>query len=309
MGKCIQLTKQLITGIIHTKNEERNVAQAINSLRQIADEIVVADMNSADRTREIAEELGARVISVPDYGIPEPAFEISYSAAKHPWIFRLDADEILPKSLAAKLLEVANGGDWDVVEIPYLNFFIGRPLLHTGWGPVSDRHTRFFRKSKLQTSSSRVHTEDTFSADARLLKLEPEISTSVWHFNYLDWSHFLEKLNRYTTAEATAIIDSGKSFGGRQLLRACIKEFAWRYLRRRGYKDGYRGAVLTFLMVTYRVAIYAKLRQLREVGDRDSIQRIYADVADGSAEALPGHRITSSVASPPGRPCVVRLPE
>lgn len=287
------MRKQLITGIIHVKNEERNIEQAILSLRQIADEIIVADMCSVDSTAKIAEALGARVIAVQDYGIPEPAFKTSYAAATHPWIFRLDADEILPATLATQLLASVDSGKWDVVEIPRLNFFFGSPLLHTGWGPISDRHTRLFRKSALAAASSAVHTADAFYPQARVLKLSPEIEASIWHFNYLDWSHFIEKLDRYTTVEAQALAESGQTLRRRALVWVCGKEVLWRYFRRRGYKDGYRGAVLTLLMVAYRVTTYAKWRQLTEVGDRESIRRHYADVAAAIAKAVTVGKVIS----------------
>lgn len=281
-----------ITGIIHTKNEERYISQAIASLRQVADEIIVADMASTDRTVEIAESEGARVVRVPDFGHMEPALKLSYAAASYDWIFRLDADELLPAGLAETLREAVDSESWDAVLIPWLNFFFGRPLLHSGWGPSTDRHLRLFRKSALIPRLGRIHEVEVPRPDARILTLSAIPECSVWHFNYLDWSHFLEKLDRYTSVEARSLLERGEFIRLPRLMWLCVGEAGWRYIYRKGFKDGYRGAVLSLLMVVYRVMTYAKLRQFREVGDRASIQQLYSKIASGEAEAFPGQRIT-----------------
>jgi len=261
------------------------IAQAINSLLGFVDEVVVADMASSDDTAQIAEHLGARVIAVPDFGYVEPARQLAVDAATFDWIFVLDADEIVPPTLAAEVRRIAARNEADVVSIPYLNFMIGRTIRHTGWDPESDRHLRFFRRNSIVLSGG-IHIPWQIVHEARVVSLPATDELSIHHFNYSDWSQFISKMNRYTSIEANQLLGNNTPIRFHRVFWACFKEFGVRYILRRGYRDGYEGFVLSCLMVTYRLLVAAKSMQLAQRGNDVAIQSQYMSwakaVADGS---------------------------
>ena len=267
-----------ISAIIHTKNEAANIATAIESVRRLTDDVLVADMASSDDTRSIAASLGARVLEVPDFGYVEPARHLALEATEGDWIFILDADEVLPRPLIARLQQIAAAGEADVVRMSRRTYMMGAPLTGSGWSLARDRQIRFYRRGSL-SHRDEIHSVPDLADGARLLELPAEIDLAIVHFNYLGWDHFVEKLNRYTDIEARQIFATGGHIPRRDMLRQARREFWDRFVRDRGYRDGYRGFVLSWLMAGYRLLTFAKVRQLHEAGDTAAIALGYGEVA------------------------------
>ncbi|NHC16635.1 glycosyltransferase family 2 protein, partial [Motilibacter deserti] len=236
------------------------------------------DMHSDDRTVEIARSLGARVEFFERTGFMEPARAFGVEQATGEWIVRLDADELIPSTLAARLRQVAQTGEADRVTMSCRNFLLGRQLQGTGWQMSADRHTRFFRKGSLGFDD-RIHARPEF-VSGRDLELPPTEDYAIVHFNYRDVSEFLAKLDRYTTVEARQAAEQGRSRSLLSFAKPAIREAYWRYGRARGFREGWRGAALSWLMLTYRVTTWAKLRELEETGGRASIEATYAQEAE-----------------------------
>ncbi len=270
-----------ISVVINTLNEENNLPNALKSVMTWADEIIVVDMYSEDRTVEIAKKYGARVYYHERVGFVEPARNYAIKQAKYEWILILDADEMVPFELSKRLQEIAFKDEADVVALPWLNFLLGAPIMHTSWGPEQDNHKRFFKKNKFIVPDQ-IHGILKPVTVARLLKLSYSSGMAVVHFNYLDSSHFIEKLNRYTTIEATQAFESNNHSSFIVMLKSTLKEFLIRYLKHQGYRDSWRGFYLSIYMMFYRVVVQAKLKELEEVGDRTSIQQLY----DAEAEII-----------------------
>lgn len=268
-----------ISVLINTKNEASRIRHAINSVKSWAGEIVVVDMHSDDGTGTIAKEMGARVIDHPDIGFVEPARRRAVEEARLPWVLVLDADELVPPSLAESLIDISHRDDCDVVLLSCLNFFFGSPLRHTGWGPKTDRHIRFFRPGFVQFGE-RIHEPPRPVEGARLYTLEPAAGQYLLHHNYVDVSHFLEKLDRYTTIEANHMVEARLAISSRRAALGAAREFWWRFVRHGGYRDGFRGLSLSWLMATYRLVAWAKANQLKTVGDRSRILEIYNEHAE-----------------------------
>lgn len=131
-----------ITGLVHTRNEERFVATALASLGWV-DELVVVDMESDDGTVAIAEGAGARVIEFANVGYVEPARAFGLAQAENPWILLLDADEWIDEPLAEALAEIAARDAADVLDLPFRSYLCGAWLKGTGWAgeshPASSR--------------------------------------------------------------------------------------------------------------------------------------------------------------------------
>jgi (heptosyl)LPS beta-1,4-glucosyltransferase len=268
-----------ISVVINTLNEERNLGYALRSVYSWADELVVVDMHSQDRTVEIARQFGAKVYLHDGPGFQYAPREFAIAQASCEWTLVLDADELVPLELSHELKRIAESLSADVVVVPRENYSLASLIKYTGWGPEDDAQTRFFRKGFL-LGSSRVHRDFEPRPGARVTRLPYQEGHAIVHFNYLDCEEFIEKLNRYTSLEAQEAYESGARVPERATLFRAAKEFAWRYWKRRGYRDGWRGFYLSLFMAFYRVVSCAKLTELAEVGGRQAAEKIYQEEAE-----------------------------
>lgn len=274
-----------ISGVIHTYNEETNIANAIRSLAPWVHEVVVIDMHSEDRTRVIAESLGARVILHERLQFADPARDFGIAQTRGDWIVTIDADEMIPATLARCLAEIANDDNVDVVMIFFNDFILGAPFAGAGWGLGHEFHPRFFRKGTVQFPPY-VHAHHTISDEARILKLEPSEDLAIVHFNYKDADHVLTKLNRYTSLEAEGRRLRGKPTSTSAAVVAAVRSFASRYVYRRGYRLGWRGLFMCAVMVLYEIAAFAKQRELEEEELLGPVERRYAAKAASVIESF-----------------------
>lgn len=268
-----------VSVVVNTLNEEARLSYALRSVRPWVDEIVVVDMRSDDRTVEIARQFGAVVFDHARVGYADPARSYGIERSTGDWILVLDADEVVPEPLSRALLDIAESDRVDAVSIGWRNHLLGAPLLHSGWGPEQDRHIRFFRRGAVAARAD-IHDYLAISEGARVLRLPASDPLCITHFNYVDLSQFLEKLNRYTTIEATAAFDRDDRGGrGRAIARAS-REVVGRFARRGGFRDGWRGFYLSLLMGVYRLVAVAKLDELRRNGSRQEIEARYRSEAE-----------------------------
>ena len=268
-----------ISVVINTSNEENNLPFALRSVRTWADELVVVDMYSEDRTVEIARQFGAKVYFYDRLGFADPARAFAVAQATGDWILMLDADELVPFPLSRKLKEVARSNGADIVQVHWINYLLGAPVSYTGWGPHQDMHMRFFRRGFLEVTGS-IHNFLKPLPGARILDIPYQPGLAIVHFNYVDSTHFLDKLNRYTSIEARQAQQRGERVSEVRALIRALREFWWRYIRARGYRDGWRGFYLSLFMVFYRLATYAKLAELETVGSRPQIDAHYRREAE-----------------------------
>ena len=263
-----------ISVVINTLNEEKNLPYTLRSVCGWADEIIVVDMNSDDRTVEVAEEYGAKIYYHERILAFDAARKFAIEQASSEWILVLDADELIPEPLSKKFMEITSNNEIDVVIIPRLNYLLGKPLMHTGWSPFQDKHHRLFRKDKL-TISSTIHAFMQPVEGANIFELNYIPGLAIVHFNYLNSTHFIEKLNRYTNIEARQSLENGEKHNYFRMVFVAAKEFKNRYIKNKGYKDGWRGLYLSLLMVFYRVVTNIKLKELETIGDGPQIESHY----------------------------------
>ena len=288
-----------ISAVVNTLNEERRLPHALGSVRPWVDEIVVVDMHSDDNTADIARGFGAVVYLHERVGYADPARAFAVDQSTGDWILVLDADEMVPAPLARRLMEIARGEAADIVRIPMLNYLFGAPLRGTGWGREQDTHMRFFRRGSMEITGD-IHDYLHPAAGARIIEIEAREGLCLVHHNYSDVAHFVEKLNRYTEIEADAISRQKGRTSRSMALAGAAREFARRYVKQRGFRDGWRGFYLAWLMAGYRLITAAKVAQLRTAGTRDEIeaeyrrtaQRLlgeYATFDDNPGQILEGH--------------------
>lgn len=283
-----------ISVVINTLNEEKNLAFALRSVQPWVDEIVVVDMHSEDQTVQIARDFSARVFFHDRVGFADPARAFALEQASGDWILVLDADELVPVPLSRTLLDLASSGKFDAVRVPFLHYILGAPLMHTSWGPRQGTLLRFFKKHHVQATST-IHDYLHLLPGSRVKELKFEPGLAIVHFNYLDSHHFIEKLNRYTSIEAEQTIQRGQRITPIGALLKAAKEFASRYIKGKGFLDGWRGFYLSFFMAFYRIAISAKTQELTVFGDRRQVESRYRREAEKILEAYgKSHVATSS---------------
>lgn len=245
-----------ITVVINTLNEEKNIAKAIASLQGFADEIVVVDMESSDETVAIAKKLRAKVFKHQRTGYVEPARNFALSKAKGDWIFILDADEILPKTLQKKLLTIIKTSKNDYFRVPRKNIIFGKWIKHSRWWP--DYNIRFFKKGHVSWNEV-IHAVPMTSG--RGADIPAKETFAIVHSNYPTLELYLERMNRYTTIQARTLVAEGYKFNWTDLLRKPLSEFLSRYFVGESYKDGIHGLALSLLQSFSELTLYLKIWQ------------------------------------------------
>lgn len=267
----------VISVIIMTLNEEKNIANAILSVRSWASEIIVVDMMSDDRTVEIARSLGAKIYVIQRVAAFDGGRRVGVENAAGEWIMLLDADELVPRKLARHLCWLSANGTADVYSIPRLNYFSGEPLLHTGFNPKDDSQIRFYRRGMVRITDV-VHDFLEVQPNARFERLSDEPGCSIIHFSYSSAKQFIDKLNRYTDIGASQRKTSTR-YRDRSLALAPLAVFSFHYLFKNGYRDGWRGFYCSFMMGVYRMTQTIKLRELRLGCDENGSARHYSELA------------------------------
>ncbi|MBT5872653.1 MAG: glycosyltransferase family 2 protein [Candidatus Latescibacteria bacterium] len=243
-----------ISLIINTRNEFLNLAACIESVGDLCDEIVIVDMQSEDRTLEIARRYTDLIYTFENVGYVEPARNYAISKATGEWLIILDADERMTPELAEKLRTIAFRDDEDVVIIHWCNIFFGHEIRFGGW--ENDKHARFFRKGSVTFPES-VHAAPEIIG--RVTELPDIPSLQITHYNYDSISQFVQKLNSYTTAEVGKLVNREVRFSWFRALLQTLETFRWRYLRRRGFRHGDIGLVVCLLMSVYTLVTWLKL--------------------------------------------------
>lgn len=268
-----------VSVLVHTLNEEKNIRNCLETVKW-ADEIVLIDMYSDDRTVEIASEFTDKIYYHERMGYADPARQFALEKASNTWILIIDADELVPLKLKEKLETIIAEDLGDIISIPRINYFFGKKMGYTGWGPLQDTLHRFFKKEYVFITD-KIHSHLVEREDARIYEVTAEYG-GIIHFNYVDVEHFLEKLNRYTTIEAKARYETDEDIKFRSVVNQIFNEFRNRYFKLQGRKEGFRGFSLSFLMATYRLVTYTKLKLMREYDSKDpasEIEKEYNEVA------------------------------
>lgn len=258
-----------ISVVLNTLNEEARLPYSLRSVRAWADEVVVVDMRSDDRTAEVARSFGAVVHLHDRVGYVEPARAFAVAQSSGDWVLVLDADELVPRGLAQRLVLIAGENSCDVVRLPRQNWILGVPLGHTGWGASQDGQLRFFRRDALELSDD-IHRGMAPRPGARVLDLTRESEAALVHFSHTDVEAFAEKTNRYTSIEAAAGHSRGERPSIARAVTSAARQFAARYWRYGGWRDGWRGFHLSALMAFYQLATEAKLAELDAGVTRES---------------------------------------
>jgi len=244
--------------VINTKNEEKNISDCINSVKKIADEIIVVDMHSSDNTGGIAKELGAKVYKVKDYGWVEPVREYSFNKAKYNWILMLDADERIPEKLGERILEIIRENEFDVVNFPRKDIFFRKWIRYTKpWWP--DYQVRLFKKGYVKWT---IAVHPLLKIKGKVLRLDPKEENAIVHYNAENVEIWLAKIDRHTSKGK--YFESQKNLTAEKLLKIFDEEVSLRFIGGDGFKDGLHGYILSKFMEFYKFLEFVKYWEKNE---------------------------------------------
>lgn len=235
---------------IITLNEEANVGPCLESVKW-ADEVVVCDSGSQDRTLEIAAGYGARIFQDEWLGFAAHK-NLAVSRCSQPWILVLDADERVPPPLRDEIQGILRSEDAaDGYSVGRRNFFLGAWIRHGGWSP--DQSIRLFRRARGRFLPRTVH--EVVEVSGRTGTLQHPLE----HYTYASISDFLRRMDRYAALAAGELLASGHRCRVVDLTLRPAWTFLRMYLLRRGFLDGWRGLLLAGLYASYTFAKYAQL--------------------------------------------------
>jgi glycosyltransferase involved in cell wall biosynthesis len=245
----------LLSTCLITRNEEHNLPRVLNSVQGVADEIVVVDCESKDRTVEIARDHSAKVITRSWTNFAEQK-NIAAAAASHDWILSLDADEELSTELRDSLLAwKKQEPEFAVYEFARRAWYLGGWVNHTSWRP--DFQRRLFRRDGAQFSGI-IHEGLRFQGKPGRLKGD------LLHYTVRTVEEHEQKVERYTTLAAQQMLAAGRRSWRAAMWLAPPWNWFSNYVLRLGFLDGYRGWVISRMAARGAWLKFKKLGKLIE---------------------------------------------
>ena len=242
--------------VIITFNEEKNIERCLQSVKEIADEIVVVDSFSTDSTKSICLKYGARFIENPFAGYIEQK-NFALAQAMNEYVLSLDADEAIDGLLKQHILEEKQKGfPYDSYQMNRSNYFCGRWIKHGSWYP--DKKIRLVNKEKAKWGGINPHDKMVVQQPYTLKWLAGDIL----HYTYYTLEELVLQTNRFTTIQAKAMFEEGKKASFIKLYISPLSAFITGYFIKLGFLDGYDGFVVARSVAYATMLKYAKLLQL-----------------------------------------------
>ena len=246
MITCLQFLKsqrasnrmQKISAYILTYNEAEKIEAAVSSVLW-ADEVIVVDSFSVDRTAQIARSLGARVVDVQFKGFGDLRNR-AIEACNFDWIFSLDADERCTEAVRDEILTLLTGAPpHEIYLVPRQSYMMGRWIRGSGWYP-NFRQPQLFRKGSIRYTLEPVH-EGFEVLDGRSVGT---LRNAVWQFPFRNLEEVINKMNRYSTLGAPKLV--GKRVSMASAFGHGLWSFIKHYIFKLGFIDGWAGFVIAF---------------------------------------------------------------
>ncbi|MEI6898985.1 MAG: glycosyltransferase family 2 protein [Bacteroidota bacterium] len=250
--------------VIITLNEELNIERCLTSVKDIADEIIVVDEFSRDRTVEICKTFGCKVYQREFKGYGDQK-QFAVDQASNDWVLSIDADEEVSEGLKKEISDLFQPSisadvpltNYNGFMIPFSLLFMGRIMKHSGLG--NEVHLRLFNRNNGHFTLSEVH---------ETIKVEGKIGTlkgKMIHRSYRDIAHHIEKSNIYTSQAAEGYSKKGRKFSKFWVgLKFPVTFFIY-YVIRGGFLDGYPGFMWAFMAAFYTTI---KMAKTIEIGER-----------------------------------------
>lgn len=245
-----------ITVAIITFNEERNIGRCITSVKDIADEILVVDSFSTDKTKEISLSMGARFIENPFQGHIEQKNH-ALKLATHDHVLSLDADEALSAELIKQIKDIKNHFEYDGYEFNRLTNYAGFWVKHCGWYP--DTKLRLIKKDKAIWGGTNPHDILIPSANAKVKKLDGDLL----HYSYDSITAHINQTNKFTTIAAKEAYQRGVRSSIFKIITRPLLKFLRDYLFKLGILDGRYGFIICYINALSAFLKYSKIQELQ----------------------------------------------
>jgi len=247
--------------VLATYNEEKNIKDCLNSVKDLADEIVVVDGSSSDQTRNIAKELGAKVFKVKNQLMFHINKQKALDLAKGEWILQLDADERITPELKEEIQSTINNqqSTIDAFFIPRKNYFLTKFL--TKGGQYPDYVIRLVKKEKAYFPCKSVHEQIEVKGNVGHLK------NPLIHWAYRSLASYIKRANHYTDLTAKELLEKKVGFS----LFTQLKYLIWLpavtffkiFIRHKGFIDGFAGFVFALFSGLHYPIAYIKYWELK----------------------------------------------
>lgn len=245
-----------ISAVIIAFNEEKNISRCVRSLQGVADEIIVIDSFSTDKTASICQELGVKWIQNKFEGYA-PQKNFGNAQAQHDWILSLDADEELSPALKKSILAIKDNCLLDAYKFNRCIYYFGQWIKHGNSYP--DCKIRLWNKKKGQWGGGNVH--ETLHMQAGQVG---KLSGDLWHYSYESVEAQAAQGNKYTTLIATDMFEAGKKATWSKLIVSPLSNFIKGYIVRGGFLDGKQGLGVSAMFAHGVFLKYLKLFALQK---------------------------------------------
>lgn len=242
--------------VIITLNEERNIARCLSSVKEIADDIVVVDSGSTDRTEEICRQYGVNFVVRRWNGYSDQK-NFANLQAKHDCILSIDADEELSPELIQSIKEAKNKEEIAYYKINRLTNYCGKWIKHGGWYP--DIKLRIFDRNLSHWEGS-IHETLTNEKNIPIVLLNGNCN----HYTYYNLTEHIAQANKFSELSAQDMFQRGKKHGFIKLFISPLAKFFRNYIMRTGFLDGIYGLAIACISAQAVFWKYAKLKQLNK---------------------------------------------
>lgn len=244
-----------ISAVIVTLNEELNIERCLLSVIGIADEIVVVDSFSTDRTEEICLKYGARFSCHPFEGYVEQKSYV-ITQASYDYILLIDADEALGNELRSSILAAKHNWTHDGYIFNRLNSYCGQWIRHSGWYP--DRKIRLFDRRKASVKGRNPHDIIVMTKDSSLKFIKGDLL----HYTYHSVEDHIRQINRFTEIQAMEYFEKGRKAKCFSIVFSPAYKFVRHYFFQLGFLDGYYGFLICRNLAYSTFLKHAKLKAL-----------------------------------------------
>jgi len=237
-----------------TYNEEKKLGKTLESVKALADEIIIVDSHSSDKTVEIAKKYGAKVYDEDWKGFGAQK-NSALDKCQGDWVLMIDADEVVSEKLAEKIQQIVSGTRDNIVyKINRNSVCFGKEIRHGGWS--KQYAIRLVRRDSGRWNENKVHEQFIHK------QKEKKIKEKILHYSYLDLEEYLAKFNKYTSLSALQNYKNRKNANVLNIIFSPGFKFIKMYIIKLGFLDGIEGFLLASLSATYNMAKYYKLRQM-----------------------------------------------
>ncbi len=246
-----------ISAVIITYNEEKDIARAIESVNGIADEVLVVDSFSTDKTQEICESMGAKFIQNKFEGhIQQKNF--AALQAKYDYVLSLDADEALDNTLRKNILNAKNNFNADGYKFNRLTNYCGKWIKHCGWYP--DTKLRLWDRRKGEWGGDNPHDKYIMN-EGSIIK---HLKGNILHYSYHTIHQHIAQANKFSNIGALSSFNKGRKMSLVKIVVFPFWKFLNIYLFRGGFLDGYYGFIICMISTHESFLKYVKLRELNK---------------------------------------------